>query len=802
MTSERPRRQIRVKTSYDENEDTTNRFRYSARPRVPTPKLRRGRTDLPSEEAAAPAITFGEIEAAMGNLGWTWIEVGIAYIYVAPHARGRCNGRNYTKFVADVDYVYTQESFERYVRQDDKLMELIRENLDKSKIITVSRAKGDNSKQSDDVNAPPKTKTTTTTVVKGERRRPPPSSSFGNAPGYVLMAEGTMKSLAVVVNGVRTMPPPAENPDSTESDSSDDEPLMQKVKIAALLQRTSSRSTSSEVTSSMASDDLELSESTSSAWDFEHCSFSDDLAFDSEARKDGKLPSTMSLTATTTVPSSPLLDASDIEPLSKKVKKKRVVPLVVAPMLPAAAAPLQSTTARPQPQSLPTKKRPLATKTPTVCMGMVPLVAVLHRLSPHVPAPLPLLHREAALASLYLFVQKCLHNDCKSESIILHGPAGSGKTELLNQLKPFVAKLQMRTVDDRAATRAVHVVHVRLSNNLIQNPIDGAPPFVGSRLFVEIVAALEAEFHDCSYDPTVMNAETVCQVAFESVSYNSSAYDPDAPPEVPVQRTIFLLLDGLSLSPLTLDPVLTLFKMLYMKHAAAVHVVIATRDAPARFLHMLAPEHNHHRTVLAIDAYPAAALVDVVAARLVDMPRVPWDAVTFAARLVATTCVGNAHVVLTMVRRALRWQANDKNTGPLSVRMILAVAMTMVDVLDVHILACLPRVHQLIVYAAVVEYCGRAGMYAIDVVHELYRDVLLMHGAMVALDRSPEAFRSDIEWLETNGLATINDAAGTFTLFIRQDDAVAFFKANPVATLLQSVHQTPVGRCSEHQAIV
>ncbi|RHY54500.1 hypothetical protein DYB38_006433 [Aphanomyces astaci] len=79
------------------------------------------------------AVTFGEIEAAMGNLGWSWIPVGIAYIYVAPHAFRQCTAKTFRTFKEGVDYIYTQERFEAYVRDDAALLEKVRLNLQNAK---------------------------------------------------------------------------------------------------------------------------------------------------------------------------------------------------------------------------------------------------------------------------------------------------------------------------------------------------------------------------------------------------------------------------------------------------------------------------------------------------------------------------------------------------------------------------------------------------------------------------------------------------------------------------------------------
>ncbi|CAK4645517.1 unnamed protein product [Aphanomyces euteiches] len=616
----RPRRTPRTKEARDKESKSDEEGlgkRSTRRSRVPTPKARDKAEPVQQEDS----IAFGEIEAAMGNLGWTWIQVGISYIYIAPHAFRKCNGKNYTSFQADVDYILTQERFEKYVRQNAELMKKIKENLEISKRPYVAR--------------------------KGRTHERHEAETRQEAETQPNAQDGT-----------------TEPPSMSSSDSSDDEPLLKKVRC---LQRAPS-------TSSQSSEE----------------------------------------------------DTSDDEPLVQK---------------------------SPSPTDILEQLEPSAVPIPPL-------------------ASTPILHRENVWRKLQDFVDKCF-KDAQNECITLEGPPGCGKTLLLKYLELYARS----RIHEFQSKHDIFVVYAPMSGTA--RVVDDS---VTEGFFDDLASHFQAAMADCTFDPQQTTAKTVCEQAFNSVSMKPGDDNDEEDEMLQAKlhpRNILLLIDGLNLRFHARERLDELFEMLHGKHDAIVNMVVTTTGNAESYFHRHVQNGLGFLShVITLSPYGYGAIFDILAARLVDFG--PFDEMAFVARLVAHAFDGDASVAVGLCRCAL--EAN----GTLTVGGILKAAKNIsLEIRPRTILACLPRVQQIIIYAAVMEYYRIQGVYDFKSVHRVYSEFVLHFG--YPMEKTLDEIRREVDWLVANELASKHATRDAFTLFITQDSALAFFKENPVSVLLQTV---------------
>ncbi|KAH9137726.1 hypothetical protein LEN26_005577 [Aphanomyces euteiches] len=725
----RPRRTPRTKEARDKESKSDEEGlgkRSTRRSRVPTPKARDKAEPVQQEDS----IAFGEIEAAMGNLGWTWIQVGISYIYIAPHAFRKCNGKNYTSFQANVDYILTQERFEKYVRQNAELMKKIKENLEISKRPYVAR-KGRTHERHE---AETRQEAETQPNAQDGTTEPPSMSSSDSSDDEPLLKKVRCLQRA-----------PSTSSQSSEEDTSDDEPLVQKVakQLRPPPLASSSPSTGHASPSNTSSDDEMI------------------------ARKRRKRPASRSgaLSRDKVVlqaPPSPTstMTTENIDPIALMAPKlnrpKSNVSKIVPPRtinLPPLPAIFMDHPQSPSPTDILEQLEPSAVPIPPL-------------------ASTPILHRENVWRKLQDFVDKCF-KDAQNECITLEGPPGCGKTLLLKYLELYARS----RIHEFQSKHDIFVVYAPMSGTA--RVVDDS---VTEGFFDDLASHFQAAMADCTFDPQQTTAKTVCEQAFNSVSMKPGDDNDEEDEMLQAKlhpRNILLLIDGLNLRFHARERLDELFEMLHGKHDAIVNMVVTTTGNAESYFHRHVQNGLGFLShVITLSPYGYGAIFDILAARLVDFG--PFDEMAFVARLVAHAFDGDASVAVGLCRCAL--EAN----GTLTVGGILKAAKNIsLEIRPRTILACLPRVQQIIIYAAVMEYYRIQGVYDFKSVHRVYSEFVLHFG--YPMEKTLDEIRREVDWLVANELASKHATRDAFTLFITQDSALAFFKENPVSVLLQTV---------------
>ncbi|KAG9402353.1 hypothetical protein AC1031_006973 [Aphanomyces cochlioides] len=459
----RPRRTLRTKEARDKESKSDEEGlgkRSTRRSRVPTPKARDKAEPVQQEDS----IAFGEIEAAMGNLGWTWIQVGISYIYIAPHAFRKCNGKNYTRFQADVDYILTQERFEKYVRQNAELMKKIKENLEVSKRPYVARKNRAHERHE----AETRQEAETQPNAQDGTTEPPSLSSSDSSDDEPLLKKARCLQRA-----------PSTSSQSSEDDTSDDEPLVQKVakQLRPPPLASSSPSTGPVSPSNASSDDEKITHKRRKR----------------PASRSGALSRDKIVLQAPPSPTS-TMTTENIDP--------------IALMAPKRPKPIVSKIVPPRTINLP----PL----PAIFMDhpqSPSLTDILEQLEPSaVPIPplasTPILHRENVWRKLQDFVDKCF-KDAQNECITLEGPPGCGKTLLLKYLELYARS----RIHEFQSKHDIFVVYAPMSGTA--RVVDDS---VTEGLFDDLASHFQAAMADCTFDPQQTTAKTVCEQAFNSVS--------------------------------------------------------------------------------------------------------------------------------------------------------------------------------------------------------------------------------------------------------------------------------------------
>ncbi|CAK4159940.1 unnamed protein product [Aphanomyces euteiches] len=369
------------------------------------------------------------------------------------------------------------------------------------------------------------------------------------------------------------------------------------------------------------------------------------------------------------------------------------------------------------------------------------------------------------------FVDKCF-KDAQNECITLEGPPGCGKTLLLKYLELYARS----RIHEFQSKHDIFVVYAPMSGTA--RVVDDS---VTEGFFDDLASHFQAAMADCTFDPQQTTAKTVCEQAFNSVSMKpGDDNDEDEMLQAKLHpRNILLLIDGLNLRFHAREPLDELFEMLHGKHDAIVNMVVTTTGNAESYFHRHVQNGLGFLShVITLSPYGYGAIFDILAARLVDFG--PFDEMTFVARLVAHAFDGDASVAVGLCRCAL--EAN----GTLTVGGILKAAKNIsLEIRPRTILACLPRVQQIIIYAAVMEYYRIQGVYDFKSVHRGYSEFVLHFGH--PMEKTLDEIRREVDWLVANELASKHATRDAFTLFITQDSALAFFKENPVSVLLQTV---------------
>ncbi|CAK4641757.1 unnamed protein product [Aphanomyces euteiches] len=369
------------------------------------------------------------------------------------------------------------------------------------------------------------------------------------------------------------------------------------------------------------------------------------------------------------------------------------------------------------------------------------------------------------------FVDKCF-KDAQNECITLEGPPGCGKTLLLKYLELYARS----RIHEFQSKHDIFVVYAPMSGTA--RVVDDS---VTEGFFDDLASHFQAAMADCTFDPQQTTAKTVCEQAFNSVSMKpGDDNDEDEMLQAKLHpRNILLLIDGLNLRFHAREPLDELFEMLHGKHDAIVNMVVTTTGNAESYFHRHVQNGLGFLShVITLSPYGYGTIFDILAARLVDFG--PFDEMTFVARLVAHAFDGDASVAVGLCRCAL--EAN----GTLTVGGILKAAKNIsLEIRPRTILACLPRVQQIIIYAAVMEYYRIQGVYDFKSVHRGYSEFVLHFGH--PMEKTLDEIRREVDWLVANELASKHATRDAFTLFITQDSALAFFKENPVSVLLQTV---------------
>ncbi|KAF0738424.1 hypothetical protein AaE_008865 [Aphanomyces astaci] len=434
----------------------------------------------------------------------------------------------------------------------------------------------------------------------------------------------------------------------------------------------------------------------------------------------------------------------------------------------------------------------------------------------------PLLHRESAWHRLKRFVDIGLRSE-KTRTLVLHGCDGSGKTSLLRQLKSYAIQMydnQMATVPDRPVEdggsgfpsppphckRKLHVVHASTTPRNHMAPVkkptttslngDGhtAEYLSSDGLFVDVVAAFQVEFGDvCRYNSWTTPARAVWDQVLDSYHVVQTNTSP-----VYIGRIIFLFVDGLNVYYHDRNILRDLFKAVHAKHNNVVHMIVTTAGPPASLLTVLKSlDLQHCNTVVALPSLNSAALTEILMDRLgppaVDGVVIREDAVAFVGRLVELVGAGSVSIALAVCRRTLLQKYDALTQTYLAQGNNHSVKCDVVQVGDMvtsakelfggdvvtarWVLAALPRVPQLIVYAAVVE-CGgtHEGVYDARHVHAMYSRLVVDSLDDHLVRSSYDLFRRELDWMVANDLASWN--GDVFTLFIPQDEAMSFFHGN------------------------
>ncbi|RLO09961.1 hypothetical protein DYB28_008166, partial [Aphanomyces astaci] len=386
------------------------------------------------------------------------------------------------------------------------------------------------------------------------------------------------------------------------------------------------------------------------------------------------------------------------------------------------------------PPTSPSKKR----------LFRVEMERVLHNLGPGFTTDAaPLLHRAPEWQALVNFVDTCITTG-QRKSMFVSGAPGSGKSALMKAMEQHVATAWT------ACKTSLQVINLNAMS-------------LGDAASVYKAIAAQVTNKECS---TAEQATDALSLAFKST-----------------HRTTFLILDEIDvlLQGKGERDLYQLFEWAHHPFSSVIFVGIANSiDLTERCLPLL--KSNDCKPVSVVFApYSYDAICDILKQRVVvgsltPKPVVDVMAMSYLARKIASTS-GDIRTCLSICKASLlAHQANDCQI-PVTLQDMLQVMKTNMNAPTPSHWQSLPRMTQLVLFAALQIKADRPGVYNTSAAYDKYCELVRRTMNLSQL-LSVGEFNQKLDTLAADGLVEFKKDKTTFKLFGSPERAEKFFASD------------------------
>ncbi|KAF0685051.1 Aste57867_23080 [Aphanomyces stellatus] len=368
---------------------------------------------------------------------------------------------------------------------------------------------------------------------------------------------------------------------------------------------------------------------------------------------------------------------------------------------------------------------------------------ILHNLSPGFEVD-QMKHREAEWRTLTRFFDRCISEDVR-RSVFLSGTPGTGKSALMRLMENHVVKAWQ----DAPKSTSLQVVNMN------------AMALGDAASMYKAIAAKVTQKEYASSD--------------DAIAALNLAFKTSDTVTLLVMDEIDILLKGKGENDLY-----RLFEWAHHPFSSVIFVGIANSiDLTERYLPLLRSRECNPLSIV-FQPYGYDAIMDIMKQRIVDnmlvqKPMVDYMAMAFLARKIAST-TGDIRTVLSLCRYTLLKKLHDDSTAVVSMAEMLAAAKKGMDAHGINSLKTLPRMTQMVVFAAIKVESARAGVYNTHAVYDKF--CALVRATMTASQLvTMGEFSQKLEMLEAQSLATIDTKKDVFKLYVSREDAEKYFKA-------------------------
>ncbi|RHY76363.1 hypothetical protein DYB30_004000, partial [Aphanomyces astaci] len=368
---------------------------------------------------------------------------------------------------------------------------------------------------------------------------------------------------------------------------------------------------------------------------------------------------------------------------------------------------------------------------------------VLHNLGPGFTTDAPLLHRAPEWQALVNFVDTCITTG-QRKSMFVSGAPGSGKSALMKVMEQHVATAWT------ACKTSLQVINLNAMS-------------LGDASSVYKAIAAQVTNKECS---TAEQATEALSLAFKST-----------------HTTTFLILDEIDvlLKGKGERDLYQLFEWAHHPFSSVIFVGIANSiDLTERCLPLL--KSNDCKPVSVVFApYSYDAICDILKQRVVvgsltPKPVVDVMAMSYLARKIASTS-GDIRTCLSICKASLlAHQANDCQI-PVTLQDMLQVMKTNMNAPTPSHWQSLPRMTQLVLFAALQIKADRPGVYNTSAAYDKYCELVRRTMNLSQL-LSVGEFNQKLDTLAADGLVEFKKDKTTFKLFGSPERAEKFFASD------------------------
>ncbi|KAH9116262.1 hypothetical protein AeMF1_009793 [Aphanomyces euteiches] len=390
--------------------------------------------------------------------------------------------------------------------------------------------------------------------------------------------------------------------------------------------------------------------------------------------------------------------------------------------------------------SKPTQKSPPQSPAKKTQMDLE-IERVLQSLAPSYPLT-SLLHRNKEWLELTQFVDACIHRD-QRKSVFLSGTPGTGKSALVRLMEQYVENSWAK------ASKSSKMQFVNLNAMTLGDA-------------ASIFKAIASQVTNTDYSSSEQ-AISALDVAFKS---NDSV-------TFLILDEIDILLRGKGESNLY-----RLFEWAHHPESSMVFIGIANSiDMTERYLPLLRQRDCKPLSVV-FQPYNYDAILDILKQRicedpLLDKPIFDFMSIAFLARKVASTS-GDIRTALNLCRCCLLQKQIQSVASPVLLNDMVNAVKKGLEAPGISLLQTLPRMAQLVVYAASKVHGVRDGVYNINTVYDKYCDLVRKSMSLSQLVTLGE-FNQKLDTLEAQGIVTLHAKKGVFKLFVSSAESEKYF---------------------------